>query len=272
MTRFPVTSLRGVDLGTPDIDRAERFYTAVWGLEVVIRDQGSVYLRATGSDHHVVALHASARPELRAVTFRVGSADDFAALGVNVVEQGGQVLSPPGANAGPDGGTVMTVRGPEGGLLRFVHGDRRLAQLPQTGHRPARLAHVNLNSVDVDASAAFYAKALGFRLTDRSKAMAFVRCNSDHHAVVIADAPVNGLNHVAFLMPDLEAVMRGAGRLIDGGFPIAWGVGRHGPGDNVRLFHRPGRLRHRIHRRGAAGRRQLCGSRPHRMDLAAGPH
>ena len=63
--------------------------------------------------------------------------------------------------------------------------------------------------------------------------MAFVRCNSDHHAIVIADAAVNGLNHVAFLMPDLEAVMRGSGRMIDAGFPIAWGVGRHGPGDNV---------------------------------------
>jgi catechol 2,3-dioxygenase len=79
----------------------------------------------------------------------------------------------------------------------------------------------------------FYEKALGFRLTDRSKRWPSSRCNSDHHAVVIADAPVNGLNHVAFLMPDLEAVMRGAGRLIDAGFPIAWGVGRHGPGDNV---------------------------------------
>src|SRR5262245_13011033 len=169
MTRFPVTALRSVDLGTPDIDRAERFYTSVWGLEVVAREKGSVYLRATGSDHHVVTLHAGTRPELRAVTFRVDSADDFAALGANVVEQGGQVLSPPAANAAPDGGTVMTVRGPEGGLLRFVHGDRRLAELPQTGYRPVRLAHVNLNSVDVDASAAFYEKALGFRLTDRSK-------------------------------------------------------------------------------------------------------
>src|SRR5690349_14188512 len=154
MARFPVTSLRSVDLGTPDIAGAERFYTTVWGLEVVTRDQGRVYLRGTGGDHHVVALHTSARSELRAVTFRVDSADDFAALAVNVVAQGGQVLSPPGANDGPDAGTVMTVRGPEGGLLRFVHGDRRLASLPQTGYRPERLAHVNLNSVDVDASAA----------------------------------------------------------------------------------------------------------------------
>ena len=88
----------------------------------------------------------------------------------------------------------MIVRGPEGGLLRFVHGDIVHAAKSSWPDRPQRLAHVNLNSVDVDMTAAFYEKALGFRLTDRTRMMAFVRCNSDHHAVVIADASVNGLN------------------------------------------------------------------------------
>ena len=233
MTRFPITALRSVDLGTPDIDRSEQFYVAVWGLEVVSRRNGAVYLRAAGRDHHVLALHPSARPELRSVTFRVASMDDFALVADNAVAQGGRLVSSAAANEAPDGGTVMTVRGPEGGLLRFVHGDAVHVAKPAARDRPERLAHVNLNSIDVDASASFYEKALGFRLTDRSKMMAFVRCNSDHHAVVIAEARVNGLNHVAFLMPDLEAVMRGSGRMIDAGFPIAWGVGRHGPGDNV---------------------------------------
>jgi catechol 2,3-dioxygenase len=27
--------------------------------------------------------------------------------------------------------------------------------------------------------------------------------------------------------------MRGSGRMVDHGYPIGWGVGRHGPGDNV---------------------------------------
>ena len=233
MTRFPVSALRSVDLGTPDIGRSEQFYVAVWGLEVVARHNGVVYLRASGSDHHVVALHRSARPELRAVTFRLASADDFAPIAANVVAQGGHVLSAATPNHAPDGGTVMTVRGPEGSLLRFVQGDIICAAKPPAGDRPERLTHVNLNSANADATAAFYQKALGFRLTDRTRLMAFVRCNSDHHAVVIADAKVNGLNHVAFLMPNLEAVMRGSGRMIDAGFPIAWGVGRHGPGDNV---------------------------------------
>jgi catechol 2,3-dioxygenase-like lactoylglutathione lyase family enzyme len=233
LTRFPVSALRSVDLGTPDIDRSEQFYVTVWGLEVVERRHGVVYLRAGGRDHHVVALHRSAQPELRAVTFRVASSDDFAPIAANVVAQSGHIVSPAVPNTGPDGGNVMTVRGPEGGLLRFVHGDVVHAARPVAGDRPQRLAHVNLNSANVDASAGFYQKALGFRLTDRSKAMAFVRCNSDHHAVVISDAEVNGLNHVAFQMPNLEAVMRGSGRMIDAGFLIAWGVGRHGPGDNV---------------------------------------
>ena len=167
------------------------------------------------------------------MTFRVASADDLASIAGNIIAQGGHVISPPAANPAPDGGTIMIVRGPEGGLLRFVHGDTVHAAKSSWADRPQRLAHVNLNSVDADATAAFYEKALGFRLTDRTGMMAFVRCNSDHHAVVIADANVNGLNHVAFLMSDLDAVMRGSGRMIDAGFPIAWGVGRHGPGDNV---------------------------------------
>ena len=135
------------------------------------------------------------------MTFRVASADDFTMIAGNVIAQGGQVISPPAANPAPDGGTIMIVRGPEGGLLRFVHGDTIHAAKSSRPDRPQRLAHVNLNSVDADATAAFYEKALGFRLTDRTRMMAFVRCNSDHHAVVIADASVNGLNHVAFLMP-----------------------------------------------------------------------
>jgi catechol 2,3-dioxygenase len=233
MPRFPVTALRSVELGTPDLDGSVKFYRDVWGLALVARVAGIVYLRATGSDHHVVALYQSEQPELGAVTFRVASPDDLVSIAASAVAEGARLLHGPAPNDAPDGGVAMTVRAPEGGVLRFVHGDIRPASEPQNGDRPERLAHVNLNSTDVDRSAAFYERALGFRLTDRSKAMAFVRCNSDHHAVVIADAGVNGLNHVAFLMPNLEAVMRGSGRMIDAGFPIAWGVGRHGPGDNV---------------------------------------
>jgi catechol 2,3-dioxygenase len=233
MSRFPVTVLRSVDIGTPNLDLSEHFYTTIWGLDLVTREEGVVYLRATGTDHHVLALHRSDRPQILSATFRTASAEDIVTIADKIVQYGAQILSGPCPNEGPDGGTILTIREPQGGILRFVHGDRQHATGEEVADQPLRLAHINLNSTDVDADAAFYEKALGFRLTDRSKMMAFLRCNRDHHAVVLAESGVNGLNHIAFLVPDWESVMRASGRMIDAGYPIAWGVGRHGPGDNV---------------------------------------
>ncbi|NDD02883.1 MAG: glyoxalase [Betaproteobacteria bacterium] len=63
--------------------------------------------------------------------------------------------------------------------------------------------------------------------------MAFMNCDNDHHSIALGDTDNDALNHVAFLMPTLDAVMRGGGRLKDKGLPPQWGPGRHGPGDNA---------------------------------------
>jgi catechol 2,3-dioxygenase len=63
--------------------------------------------------------------------------------------------------------------------------------------------------------------------------MAFMRSCSDHHSIALADADNDCLNHIAFVMPDLDSVMRGGGRMKDAGYPIHWGPGRHGPGNNL---------------------------------------
>jgi catechol-2,3-dioxygenase len=233
MTRFPVIALRSVDLDTPDLARSEQFYAGVWGLEVVARSADRVYLRATGSDHHVLALHAAERVALKSVTFRANEAADLDKLAGAAQAYGCEILEAPAPSDEPGGGMMLVLREPQGGVLRFVHGDAIHTGSGPIANRPLRLAHVNVNSVDPDAEAAFYRHVLGFHLADRSKAMAFVRCNADHHAVVITQGPVNGLNHIAFLVPDWESVMRASGRMVDHGYPIAWGVGRHGPGDNV---------------------------------------
>jgi catechol-2,3-dioxygenase len=233
MTHFPVIALRSVDLDTTDLAASEIFYRDIWGLDVVARMADRVYLRATGSDHHVLALHAAAHVALKSVTFRCNEAADLDAIALAARSYGCEILEPPAPTGEPGGGAMLVLREPQGGVLRLVHGDAVHAGSGPVVNRPLRLAHVNVNSVDPDAEACFYQRVLGFRLADRSRAMAFVRCNADHHAVVITEAPVNGLNHIAFLVPDWESVMRASGRMMDHGFPIAWGVGRHGPGDNV---------------------------------------
>ncbi len=233
MGDFPVIAIRSVDLGVPDIARAEAFYAETWGLEVAARQGRAVYLRATGPDHHVLALHPHPYAEILSVSFRVGTEETLERIAAAVASVDGSVIDAVTPNYDPDGGIVLKVGSSEGYILRFHHGDALHGHAYSRCSFPFRLSHVNLNCADIEATSQIFQSVLGFKLTDRSKAMAFLRCNQDHHAVVLADSGVNGLNHVAFMMPDLESVMRGSGRMIDNGFPIGWGVGRHGPGDNV---------------------------------------
>ena len=232
MSDFPVTALRSVELAVPDLAAAERFYTAVWGLGVAARGPGRLWLHATGDDHHVLALEQGPAA-IRSVTFRAAGEDALARVIGTATAEGAALVASPAPLEEPGGGFGATLSDPRGFVLRLVTGDARRAASAPARDRADRLAHVNLNCRDVDATARFFETGLGFRLADRSKLMAFERCNADHHAVVLAEAPLDGLNHVAFNMPTWESVMRGAGRLVDAGFPIAWGPGRHGPGDNV---------------------------------------
>ena len=239
MQKFPflVSALRSVEFGVPDVAAAEAFFTGTWNLTVADRACDTVYLRGTGADHHLLALRPAATPTLNSITLRTVSAEALDLIAANVVEHGGSVLAGRAPVTEPGGGEALTVRDPQGRILRFVHGDSLHANT--AGHKdgPIRLAHAVLNSHDVAAGLPFYERALGMRLSDRTRIMAFIRIPQpvagDHHSIALADADNDCLNHVAFVMPDVESVMRGGGRMKDAGYAIEWGPGRHGPGDNA---------------------------------------
>ena len=63
--------------------------------------------------------------------------------------------------------------------------------------------------------------------------MTFVRCNRKHHSIAFAHSDASSLNHIAFEMENIDAVMRGFGRMRDAGYEPVWGPARHGPGNNV---------------------------------------
>ncbi|WP_119155348.1 VOC family protein [Caldimonas tepidiphila] len=229
-----IAGLRSVALNVPDLARAEDFYTRVWHLDVVARTDGAIYLRGTGADHHLLALHqGSPRAEIRHVTFRARSAQALHDIAAATERAGGRLQVPPGPLDEPGGGTGLTIRDPHGRLLQVVHGDARHADAHEARDRPQRLAHVVLNSHDVAATQRFLEQALAFRLSDRTRIMAFMNCDRDHHSVALGDADNDALNHIAFVMPELDSVMRGGGRMRDAGHAIEWGPGRHGPGNNA---------------------------------------
>jgi catechol 2,3-dioxygenase len=150
------------------------------------------------------------------------------------VAAGGVVEAGIGSASDPAGGQRIVIRDGDGRRFEVVYGDaRREAVIPPPKDQPQRLAHAVLNSHAVAVSQAFLEQALGFVLADRTKIMAFMNCNNDHHSLALGDTDNDALNHIAFVMPTLDAVMRGAGRMKDAGHGIEWGPGRHGPGDNA---------------------------------------
>ena len=76
-------------------------------------------------------------------------------------------------------------------------------------------------------------EVLGLRVVDETRVNGFFNCGNDHHCIVVGRRQSPTLNHIAFEIPDLDSVMRMAGTMREAGYPIEWGVGRHGPGNNV---------------------------------------
>ena len=228
-----ISALRSVALTVPDLTLAEDFFTRTWHLQVVARTDNALYLRGAGSDHHLLALHhAPGAARILHITLRARSLNALSLAAQKTVAAGGHVLAPTAPLTEPGGGQAMTLTDPDGRVFRLVYEDEQLDTI-DAPDMPLRLAHVVFNSSHIENTRQFMETALDFSMSDRTRIMAFMRCNNDHHSVALGDTDNNALNHIAFLMPDIDAVMRGGGRMQEAGFPIEWGPGRHGPGDNA---------------------------------------
>ncbi|NBW69354.1 MAG: glyoxalase [Betaproteobacteria bacterium] len=229
-----VSGLRSVALTVSDLDLAEKFYTSIWHLTLVDKTSDALYFRGTGADHHLLALHYAPGPaKILYVTLRLRDASAFDVIAQSTTAAGGKVLKPRSALSTPGGGEALTIADPDGRIYQLIHGDKLHADAHEARDKPIRLAHAVLNSHDVESTRAFMESVLDFSLSDRTRIMAFMRCNSDHHSIALGDTDNDALNHIAFLMPDVDSVMRGGGRMKDAGYGIEWGPGRHGPGDNA---------------------------------------
>lgn len=226
------TGMRSVDIGVPDVRANARFYADIWRLQPVAERNGSVYLRGSGAYHHIFALHPRQQVELLRIDLAAASRADVDAMHARVKRCGASALEAPGPVHEPGGGYGFAFKDPEGRVFRVIADDERHDAAGPAPDRPMKITHVVLNSPDIERAAAFLVEGLGFKVSDRS-VLTFVRCNSDHHNFAFHPGEASTLHHIAFEMPDIDSVMRGAGRMRDAGYPIEWGIGRHGPGNNV---------------------------------------
>ncbi|MBO6783171.1 MAG: VOC family protein [Alphaproteobacteria bacterium] len=243
MSEPSVIALHSVDLGVLDPAAAAVFFTETWGLKTVSDDTDAVWLRGTGPFHHILALHRRPGTEILRVNLLAPDRTAVDALhgkvSAGASAHGLSEITAPAALGQPGGGYGFAFRDREGRNLAIVAEIETHADTADAADRPRKLAHVVLNADDPEGSVDLFTDLLGFRVSDRTRMHNFLRCGDaaagpiDHHNIAIGNGGGAKLNHIAFEMPDLESVMRGAGRCRDAGWPIEWGVGRHGPGNNV---------------------------------------
>ena len=225
--------LRSIELALPDPASAAAFMAGIWGMAPCEVRGETHYLRGSGPFPYLVAFEKAAEEFVRSTTF-VCDAAELAAVAAKVTEAGW--VARPVTSTDPGEGSGILVELPEGELLRFLVDTGEVAPI-EGRDLPVKLTHVVFNSADAEASGLAVEQVLGFRVSDRTKGMVFVRCNESHHSTAFARAGFSSLNHIAFEMQDIDAVMRGIGRLRDHAQAPAWGPGRHGPGANVYAYY-----------------------------------
>lgn len=230
-----ITHLRRIGLVVTDPDASLDFYLHAWGLRAVEAavESSPHALRGTSAEHHLLELH---RGEVNAIDHlgfgmpSVRAVDDAAE---ELDRRGARILEEPGDLDRHGGGYGFSFADLEGRVVELST-LVQAARAEPDGPTPKKLAHVVLNTVDIDAACDWWTTMLGFRVSDWSEhQMVFLRCNDEHHSIAFNQADHTSLNHVAYEVPTLDGYMRSLGRLKRAGHVPAWGPGRHGPGNNA---------------------------------------
>jgi len=113
-------------------------------------------------------------------------------------------------------------------------GERAPAILREEPVRPRKLGHVVLGSTDQEFSQRFFQQGIGFKVSDTVPQLAaFMRCSTDHHNVLVQQAPVAFLHHTSWQVDDVDEIGRGASSMLEADpSRHTWGLDRHFIGSN----------------------------------------
>lgn len=231
-----------VGLTVSDIERAVRFYTDIVDLNLTDKAKsGPVFLRCS-SDHHNIVLSRGERPGLQRVAFEVMDSDELDRAYNALTGQGIRVTDvPPEELSRLNIPRAFRIEDPNGFTLEFYS---TIVEVPQ-GYAPkeikiARLGHCVVYTDRFEESLKFYTAILGFRVSDFiGQTAAFLRCqpNPYHHSFALIRGTEGRLNHVNFMVTDIDDIGRGRIRLIDRDVPIVFGPGRHLPSTSIFLYY-----------------------------------
>jgi len=238
--KFPMIKPRRIGhatFQTPDLDKAIAYYTETMGLVLAARERERAFL-ASKIGLLTIALERAATQCCTRLSFEVAPQSDFGELSRALAADG--VTSELRNDAVPGVGQVLSFRDHKGTAIELFKEWSYLGKHTQvSGVGPLKLGHVAFVVEDVHATVEFYARVLGFRVSDWiGDFFVFMRCNPDHHTVNFIKGQTVRMHHMAFELKDFVHMQNACDLLGQRGIPIIWGPLRQGPGHNMATYHR----------------------------------
>jgi catechol 2,3-dioxygenase-like lactoylglutathione lyase family enzyme len=235
--------LSSITIGVPDVAAVAAYYEE-FGLEQVAP---GTFATQDGGDQ--LTIERAPIRRLTEVDIGVDDLDDLERVARNLGRFGVAVERAPNSLSAiePVTGVKATLRvaprivqptvpaTPYNGPGRPDRPNRRAPGIVREGPvRPRKLGHVVIGSTDEAATRGFFTDGIGLKVSDQVPGLAaFMRCSSDHHNILVQQAPVSFLHHTAWEVDDVDDVGRGAmGMLEDHPERHVWGLGRHHVGSN----------------------------------------
>jgi catechol 2,3-dioxygenase len=254
---MPISHLGHAELLVPDLSASAAFFTDIMGLQVSEEADGRVFLRAWQDwDHHTLVLTQSPEPGLEHLGWRVPRKADAEELLAKLepyevehrwterVTGHGEALrfTTPGGLPfelywEPD----RYVAPPEQASRMASHPSK----VPAHGCAPRRFDHVTFIVDDVVAEQQFLTDVLGIRHNycvhdaEGTRWGSWLSCNNvSHETAVTRNAEQTGalLHHVAYYADTVDEVLKAATILVDHGFELEWGPGKHGTSGATFLY------------------------------------
>lgn len=245
---MPLHRLTGITLGVPEVAATAAYY-ADFGLTPTGTAQDDIRRFATVDGGEQLTIQPASRRRLLDLGIGVDDPDDLDRVASSLHRLGIEIDRTGTSVQATDPGTQVRVRieiapriaseptrppayNRPGDIAR--PNQRADAVLREDRVRPRKLGHVVLGSTDQETSQRFFTDGIGLKTSDTVPGVAaFMRCSTDHHNVLIQNAPVDFLHHTSWQVDDVDEVGRGAAAMLEADpSRHVWGLGRHAIGSN----------------------------------------
>ncbi|MES2941317.1 MAG: VOC family protein [Pseudomonadota bacterium] len=223
-------ALQKIHLYSPDPLTAARFYSQAYGMVVEPVGSTSYHCSAPG---RCVQISKGPANQLAYAHYVFGQPEAWQAFSARVQGLDQQPL-PAGEAA-----SSIALKDPDGNVIVFSEPAELASVESQAGLPPATLQHFALRTPNLPVMLAFYTERLGFVLSDAVKdpegqlRACFLRTDALHHALALFFAPISCFDHQSFEAPDWASMKTWGDHMAAIRVPIVWGIGRHGPGNDV---------------------------------------